>query len=238
MWKKTNKDNQNILPILGYLFFCQHNKEIGVTLTRPLRSIILIYNPVGNSLITMKLTKVTLLMIVVYSISVGFTVIADNMFAGAQETGNGIISSFNSTNGDGNVTIGKLIYEGHGEINSQTVLQGPTVQTSFSSNDAIHTGINNQTVMEIGTYTSTPKANGVLYGEGKGVMTGQNNEMVTWTSQQIGNMTPGKIVFHGSMFFNSLSPVGSLSFLDNMPGVFTFEVDASKNTITKVWELR
>ena len=186
----------------------------------------------------MKLKKMALLMIIVSSISVGFIIITDNMFADAQETGNGIISSFNSTNGAGNVTIGKLIYEGRGEINSQTVLQGPTVQTSFSSNDTISTGINNQTVSEIGTYTSTPKANGVLYGEGKGVLTGQNNEMVTWTSQQIGTMTSGKIVFHGSMFFNSLSPVGNLSFLDNMPGVFTFEVDESKNTITKVWELR
>ena len=74
------------------------------------------------------------------------------------------------TNRDGNVTIGKLIYEGRGEITSQTVLQGPTVQTSFTSNDTISKGggADGEKVKEIGTYTSTPRANGVLYGEGKG----------------------------------------------------------------------
>lgn len=188
----------------------------------------------------MKSTNIVLLILIVTSISVGSVVFTDNvLYVRAQETGNSVISSFNATNGTGNVTIGDLIYEGRGEINSQTVLQGPTVQTSFSSNDTVITGVNNQKVTEIGTYTSTPKANGVLYGEGKGVMTGPDNEILTWTSQQIGTMTPqGKIVFHGSMFFNALSPVGSLAFLDNMPAVFTFEVDASKNTVTKVWELR
>ncbi|MEJ7642473.1 MAG: hypothetical protein WKF36_09815 [Candidatus Nitrosocosmicus sp.] len=187
----------------------------------------------------MKSTNIVLLILVVTSISVGSVVFNDNMSVRAQETGNGIISSFNATNGNGNVTIGNLIYEGRGEINSQTVLQGPTVQTSFSSNDTVITGVNDQKVTEIGTYTSTPKANGIFYGEGKGVMTGPDNEILTWTSQQIGTMTTqGKIVFHGSMFFNALSPVGSLAYLDNMPAVFTFEVDASKNTVTKVWELR
>ena len=181
------------------------------------------------------------LLLFVTSISVGASVFANNIFANAQETGNSIIASFNATNRDGNVTIGNLIYQGKGEITSQTVVQGPTVETSFSSNDTISKGggADSETVKEIGTYTSTPRANGVLYGEGKGIMTGQNNEIVTWTSQQIGTMTSeGKIIFHGSMFFNSLSPVGSLAFLDNMPAVFSFEVDTSKNTVTKVWELR
>ena len=187
----------------------------------------------------MKSTNIALLILIVTSISVGSVVFNDNVYVRAQESGNSVISSFNATNGNGNLTIGNLIYEGRGEINSQTVLQGPTVQTSFSSNDTVITGVNNQKVTEIGTYTSTPKANGVLYGEGKGVMTGPDNEILTWTSQQIGTMTPdGKIIFRGSMFFNALSPVGSLSFLDNMPAVFTFEVDASKYTVTKVWELR
>ena len=189
--------------------------------------------------ISLKSTNIVLLILVVTSISVGSLVFTDNMHVRAQETGNSIVSSFNATNGNGNVTIGNLIYEGRGEINSQTVLQGPTVQTSFSSNDTVITGVNNQTVTEIGTYTSTPKANGILYGEGKGVMTGTDNEILTWTSHQIGTMNPqGKIVFHGSMFFNALSPARSLAYLDNMPAVFTFEVDASKNTVTKVWELR
>jgi hypothetical protein len=157
----------------------------------------------------------------------------------AQEADNSTLAAINATNTSSNITLGNLIYEGKGEISSQTVLEGPTVQTSFSSNGTIRLGANSENVTEIGTYTTTPRANGILYGEGKGVMTGRNNEMVTWTSQELGIMNPdGKIVFHGSIFFNTLSPVGNLAFLDNTVGVFTFEVDASKNTLNRVWALR
>ena len=151
-----------------------------------------------------------------------------------------IFSPVNLTESTANVTIGPLIYEGTGEITSQIVLEGPTIQTSFTSNGTI--GINdlNEQVTEIGTYTTTPRANGILYGEGKGVITGNDNDILTWTSQEIGTMTAdGKIVFRGSMFFNSLSPVGKLAFLDNMPAVFSFEVSSSSNNIVnQVWELR
>ena len=93
----------------------------------------------------MKSTNIVLLILVVTSISVGSVVFADNMHVRAQETGNSVISSFNATNENenGNLTIGNLIYEGRGEINSQTVLQGLTVQTSFSSNYTVITCVNN-----------------------------------------------------------------------------------------------
>ena len=168
-----------------------------------------------------------------------FTVALNIQHVKAQEANNSTLAAINATNTSSNITLGNLIYEGKGEISSQTVLEGPTVQTSFSSNGTIRLGANSENVTEIGTYTTTPRANGILYGEGKGVMTGRNNEMVTWTSQELGIMNPdGKIVFHGSIFFNTLSPVGNLAFLDNTAGVFTFEVDASKNTLNRVWELR
>ena len=138
-----------------------------------------------------------------------------------------------------NVTIGKLIYQGSGEITSEIVLEGPTIQTSFTSNGTMSIGNLDEKVTEIGTYTTTPRANGILYGEGKGVITGKDNQIVTWTSQEIGTMSVnGTIVFHGSMFFNVVAPVGNLSFLDNMPAVFSFQVDASKNIMNRVWELR
>ncbi|MDQ4072791.1 MAG: hypothetical protein M3162_00665 [Thermoproteota archaeon] len=161
-------------------------------------------------------------------------------FSKAQQTNmNPMASALNNTNDSGNVTVGKLIYDGRGEVTSQTVIEGPTVQTSFSSNGTITTSTGIENVTEIGTYTTTPRANGILYGEGKGVITGKNNEIVTWTSQEIGTMSPdGKIAFRGSIFFNSLSPVGSLAFLDNMPAVFTFQVDPSKAVVNRVWELR
>jgi len=144
-----------------------------------------------------------------------------------------------TTNATGNITLGNLIYQHKGKITSQTVLEGPTVQTSFSSNGTVSGGVTNVSVTEIGTYTTTPRTNGVFYGEGKGVITNENGEMVTWDSQEIGNMSPGgKIMFRGSIFFRTLSPTGSLAFLDNMVGVFTFQVDPSGNTMVRVLELK
>jgi hypothetical protein len=144
-----------------------------------------------------------------------------------------------TTNATGNITLGNLIYQHKGKITSQTVLEGPTVQTSFSSNGTISGGVTNVSVTEIGTYTTTPRTNGVFYGEGQGVITNDNGEMVTWDSQEIGNMSPGgEIMFRGSIFFRTLAPTGSLGFLDNMVGVFTFQVDASGNTMVRVLELK
>src|SRR5215208_4261464 len=78
--------------------------------------------------------------------------------------------------------------------------------SAFLSNDTILNGINSIDVTEIGTYTTTPRSNGVVYGEGQGVITGKNNEIVTWSSQEIGIITPEKkIKFNGSIFFISLS---------------------------------
>lgn len=148
------------------------------------------------------------------------------------------VTNADTINKTQNPTIKDLIYQNQGKITSQTVLEGPTVQTSFSSNGTILNGINSIEVTEIGTYTTTPRSNGIVYGEGQGVITGKNNEIVTWTSQEIGIITPEKkIKFNGSIFFRTLSPIGNLAFLDNKMGIFTFEVDASKNTLTKVWEV-
>jgi len=110
----------------------------------------------------------------------------------AQETNTDIVTNANTINNSENLTIGNLIYENKGEITSQIVLEGPTVQTSFSSNGTIRNGITSINVIEIGTYTTTPRANGLFYGEGEGVITGKNNEIVTWSSQEIGTITPEK----------------------------------------------
>jgi hypothetical protein len=48
----------------------------------------------------------------------------------------------------------------------------------------------------------------------------------------------GEIIFRGSIFFRTLSPTGSLGFLDNMVGVFIFQVDPSGNTAVEILELK
>jgi hypothetical protein len=43
-----------------------------------------------------------------------------------------------------------------------------------------------------------------LYGEGQGVLTTQQGEMVTYTQQAIGQITPeGRVVFQGSIYLSN-----------------------------------
>ena len=185
-------------------------------------------------------TAATIAMIAVSLILAPFT-IGDAVAQQANTTTSNSSGTTNSTTNasGGNITLGGLIYQHKGKITSETVLEGPTVQTSFASNGTVTGGVTNVSVTEIGTYTTTPRADGILYGEGQGVITGENGEIVTWDSQEIGSMAPnGEIIFRGSIFFRTLSPTGSLGFLDNMVGVFIFQVDPSGNTAVEILELK
>ena len=185
-------------------------------------------------------TAATIAIIAVSLILTSFT-IGDVIAQQANTTTSNSSGTTNSTTNasGGNITLGGLIYQHKGKITSETVLEGPTVQTSFASNGTVTGGVTNVSVTEIGTYTTTPRADGILYGEGQGVITGENGEIVTWDSQEIGSMAPnGEIIFRGSIFFRTLSPTGSLGFLDNMVGVFIFQVDPSGNTAVEVLELK
>ena len=55
---------------------------------------------------------------------------------------------------------------------------------------------------EIGTYCTIYRPEGVLYGEGQGVITSKEGEIATWTASGIGRFTgQGKIRFHGPLFY-------------------------------------
>ncbi len=132
--------------------------------------------------------------------------------------------------------LGDLIAEEKGKITSQRVLDveggEPTIETSFSATGK-YRGVET-TGTE--TYCATPKPGGAIYGEGKGQLSRDGQEMVTWTGQGIGRFTaPGKIRFTGSLFF-STSSTGKLAFLNNLAGVFEYEADELGNTSSKCWE--
>ena len=93
---------------------------------------------------------------------------------------------------------------------------------------------------DIGTYTSVLREGGVLFGEGRGIITTKDGQGVaTWTGQGIGKFTgPGKVSFRSSIFLRtpSTSQGGKLSDLNNMVGVFEYEADEMGNCSTKSWE--
>ena len=114
------------------------------------------------------------------------------------------------------------------------VSNGPKVEVSFSGNGTIRDSIN---VTDIGTIWTLQTSGGMIYSEGQGLLTTQQGEMATYTQQATGQITPeGRVVFHGSMFFKSLSPTGQLASLDNQMGIYNYESDIAGNAIRQVWE--
>ena len=136
------------------------------------------------------------------------------------------------------MALGELIADSTGKITGQRVLdvEIPKMETSFAM-EGNYRGI---PCTDVGTYTSVLREGGVLYGEGQGIITTKDGQgMATWTGQGIGKLTaPGKVSFRGSIFLRtpSTSQGGKLSSLNNMVGVFEYEVDEMGSCFTKSWE--
>ncbi len=136
------------------------------------------------------------------------------------------------------MALGELIADSTGKITGQRVLdvEIPKMETSFAM-EGNYRGI---PCTDVGTYTSVLREGGVLYGEGQGIITTKDGQgMATWTGQGIGKFTaPGKVSFRGSIFLRtpSTSRGGKLSSLNNMVGVFEYEVDGMGSCFTKSWE--
>lgn len=87
----------------------------------------------------------------------------------------------------------------------------------------------------MGSYTSTVRPDGSLFGQGQGLNMTQDGETVTWTGTGIGKFGPGgSVSYRGMLFFQTASQ--KLARVNNACGAFEYEVDASGNTISKIWE--
>ena len=94
-------------------------------------------------------------------------------------------------------------------------------------------------ITHMATFWTIPRGNGVLHGEGQGVITTKDGsgEMATELGRGIGKITDGgkKVQFRGSFFFRA-SSTGKLAFLNNIVGIFEYEGDEAGNTSEKIWE--
>ena len=135
------------------------------------------------------------------------------------------------------MALGELIVENRGKVTGQRVLNVavPKMETSITL-EGNYRGI---PCTEVVTYTTEIREGGVMYGEGQGLINAKDGQgMATWTGQGIGRSTGvGKFRFHGSIFLTpSVSKGSKLSHLDNLVGVFEYEVDELGNCSAKVWE--
>jgi hypothetical protein len=130
---------------------------------------------------------------------------------------------------------GEKIGEQTGKVTSQRVLpnQGgpPKMETSFQA-DAVLLGVK---AKERGTYCSVIRPDGSMYGEGQGIVMGEDGSVATWTGQGIGtSKKDGSVSYRGALYYQSPSP--KWSRLNSVAVVFEYEVDAQGNARAQFWE--
>jgi hypothetical protein len=131
--------------------------------------------------------------------------------------------------------LGEKIGEGKGKVTARRVLPnpggGPKMETSFESKGKL-LGVESK---EMGTYASTVRPDGTLYGEGNGILMGKGGEMATWIGQGMGIIKEdGGVVYRGAIYYQSSSEAWRR--LNRVAAVYEYEVDAEGNSKAELWE--
>src|SRR5438445_13871928 len=106
--------------------------------------------------------------------------------------------------------LGEQIKDLKGKIIGQRVLdaEGPTMEINISAKGSAN-GIQ---INEILSFVYRPSSQGVLHGEGQGVLMSEESEIATFTVEGIGRITPSGAKWRGSVFLRAGS-IGKLAFL-------------------------
>lgn len=132
--------------------------------------------------------------------------------------------------------LGEQIGEEVGQITGTRVLPGEDggvkVEVSFQSNGTT-LGVHDN---NMGTYVSATRPDGSLRGEGQGVSMTEDGDMVSWRGQGVGHFTGrgSAISWRGVVYFQTASE--RLARLNDMVGVFEYEVDESGKVENKIYE--
>jgi hypothetical protein len=129
--------------------------------------------------------------------------------------------------------IGEQISESKGKRIVRRVLSTdpPTAEVSFEDSGKM-LGV---ATTGMGSYTSVIRPDGSLHGDGQGLIMTPDGESVTWTGTGVGKFgTGGAVSYRGMLFFRTASK--KLARVNNTCGAFEYDVDASGNTLSKVWE--
>lgn len=129
--------------------------------------------------------------------------------------------------------LGEQIGETRGKRLVRRVLSSdpPTAEVSFEDSGQM-LGVR---TTGMGTYTSVIQADGSVHGQGQGVSMTDEGEALTWTGTGIGKFGPGgSVSYRGMLFFRTTSQ--KLARLNNCCAAFEYDVDASGETVSKMWE--
>ena len=131
--------------------------------------------------------------------------------------------------------LGDRIAKFSGQISSQRVLpsdgSGPIMETTVQDAGTV-LGVAAQQVI---TYTSTVRADGSIAGEGQGVLTTAEGDMVTVTAAGVGMLGEGGgAEWVGSLYY--FSSAEKLARLNGVVWVFEYAIDGQGITKGEFWE--
>lgn len=133
--------------------------------------------------------------------------------------------------------LGEKLAEYRGKITVQRILPSdgpyPRVETTFEINGPI-LGIESPMM---GTYCSTVRPDGTLYGEcPAGALMTQAGEMATWTGTGAGRFTGhgSAVSFRGVVYYQTASP--KLARLNGIAAVYEWDVAENGEARAILWE--
>ncbi len=130
---------------------------------------------------------------------------------------------------------GEKIGEQSGKVTSQRVLPNPGGPPKMETSFQVDTTLLGVKAKETGTYWSVMRPDGTVYGEGQGIVMGEEGNMATWTGQGVGTIKKdGSVSYRGAVFYQSSSP--KWSRLNSVAAIFEHEVDAQGNIRSQLWE--
>jgi hypothetical protein len=132
--------------------------------------------------------------------------------------------------------VGEFLGEEIGQITGTRVAASPggesRLEISFQASGTI-LGVHTTTVA---TYESTPRTDGTMFGQGRGVVLTENGETLTWKGQGVGRLIGRGTAtsWRGAIYYETAS--AELARLNGVACVFEYEVDETGKTEAKLWE--
>jgi hypothetical protein len=130
--------------------------------------------------------------------------------------------------------LGDALGEERGQITTMRVLPsegGARMEISIQANGTI-CGLSHT---HVGTYETMMRPDGLLFGQGQGVIMTTSGDAATWTGQGIGHLNEdGSTDFRGCIYFETASP--RLSRLNGIATLYEYSTDASGKTESTLFE--
>ncbi len=132
--------------------------------------------------------------------------------------------------------LGDVLVDERGQVTGTRVLPSedgrPTIEVSFQATGQLL----GTDATDMGTFVSAVREDGTLFGDGQGVAMTADGGVATWKGQGVGRFTGrgSAVSWRGAIYWQSTS--NGLTRLNEVAGVFEFDVDENGKTDAKTWE--